>query len=347
MGDYIDLHTKRYGRRHDHFERKRKKEAREVHKRSQIAQKTLGIKGKMFAKKRYAEKAQMKKTLAMHEESSSRRKVDDDVHEGAILSNTIKQKRKEKAGKWEVPLPKSLSCTSVSEILTSLCVSLFDWSQIEMLHTSVCALKTALVDLSSLMEYVRPVAEDEMFRVIRSGKRKTKQWKRMVTKATFVGAGFTRKPPKYERFIRPSGLRFTKAHVTHPELKCTFNLEIIGVKKNPNGPMYTSLGVITKGTIIEVNVSELGLVTPAGKVVWAKQRKRMVTKATFVNVSELGLVTPAGKVVWGKYAQVTNNPENDGCINAILLVWYLLTENKLHPFCLNRVHNYTYLIGSA
>lgn len=27
-----------------------------------------------------------------------------------------------------------------------------------------------------------------------------------------------------------------------------------------------------------------------------------------VNVSELGLVTPGGKVVWGKYAQVTNNP---------------------------------------
>lgn len=80
-----------------------------------------------------------------------------------------------------------------------------------------------------------------------------KQWKRMITKATFVGQSFTRKPPKYERFIRPSGLRFTKAHVTHPELKCTFNLEIIGVKKNPNGPMYTSLGVMTKGSIIEVH----------------------------------------------------------------------------------------------
>lgn len=39
-----------------------------------------------------------------------------------------------------------------------------------------------------------------------------------------------------------------------------------------------------------------------------------------VNVSELGLVTQNGKVVWGKYAQVTNNPENDGCINAVLLV---------------------------
>ena len=46
-----------------------------------------------------------------------------------VLSNTIKQKRKEKAGKWEVPLPK-----------------------------------------------VRPVAEDEMFRVLRSGKRKAKSW---------------------------------------------------------------------------------------------------------------------------------------------------------------------------
>ena len=31
-----------------------------------------------------------------------------------------------------------------------------------------------------------------------------------------------------------------------------------------------------------------------------------------VNVSELGLVTPGGKVIWGKYAQITNSPENDG-----------------------------------
>ncbi|GJX93857.1 ribosome biogenesis protein NSA2 [Tanacetum coccineum] len=257
QGDYIELHRKRNGYRLDYHDKKRKREAREVHESSKLARNARGIEGKMFAKKRYAEKAQMKKTLAMHEESSKRRKVDDDVQDGAVpeylldrdvttrakvLSNTIKQKRKEKAGKWDVPLPK-----------------------------------------------VRPVAEDEMFRVVQC-KRKTKQWKRMITKVTFVGQGFTRKPPKYERFIRPTGLRFNKAHVTHPELKCTFNLEVIGVKKNPNGQMYTGLGVVTKGTVIEVNVSELGL------------------------------VTPAGKVVWGKYAQVTNNPENDGCINAVLLV---------------------------
>ena len=64
----------------------------------------------------------------------------------------------------------------------------------------------------------------------------------------------------------------TKAHITHPELKTTFCLDILGVKKNPSSALYTNLGVITKGTIIEVNVSELGLVTQSGKVVWGKVR---------------------------------------------------------------------------
>jgi hypothetical protein len=63
-------------------------------------------------------------------------------------------------------------------------------------------------------------------------------------------------------------------------------LPILGVKKNPQNPLYTQLGVLTKGTVIEVNVSELGL------------------------------VTTSGKVVWGKYAQITNTPENDGTVNA-------------------------------
>ena len=155
----------------------------------------------------------------------------------------VKQKRKEKAGKWTVPLPK-----------------------------------------------VRSIGEEEALKVIKTGKRRKKSWKRMVTKVCWVNENFTRKPPKFERFIRPMGLRFKMAHVTHPELKTTFHLPIIGVKKNPNSILFTQLGVITKGTVIEVNISELGL------------------------------VTQSGKVVWGKYAQVTNCPENDGCINAVLLV---------------------------
>ena len=119
---------------------------------------------------------------------------------------------------------------------------------------------------------------------------KGKAWKRRINKLCFVPEDFTRKSPKLERFIRPTGLRYKKAHVTHPELKTTFYLDILGVKKNPQSKLYTNLGVLTKGTIIEVNVSELGL------------------------------VTQSGKVVWSKYAQITNNPDIDGCINALLLV---------------------------
>eukprot|EP00922_Rhytidocystis_sp_ex-Travisia-forbesii_P046127 GHVS01068799.1.p1 GENE.GHVS01068799.1~~GHVS01068799.1.p1 ORF type:complete len:261 (+),score=35.54 GHVS01068799.1:177-959(+) len=258
QNEYIEQHRKRFGRRLDYEEKTRKKASRSVHKESAKAQKLRGIKAKIYNKKRYAEKAEMKKTIKMHEEKNAKQKQPEEVPEGAIpaylldretvsrtkvLSNMIKQKRKEKAGKWQLPIPK-----------------------------------------------VKAMTEDEMFRVLRSGKRKKKMWKRVIHKICFVGDNFTRKPPKYERYIRPSGLRFKKAHVTHPELKTTFCLDIVSVKKNPQSQLYTSLGVITKGCVIEVNVSDLGLVTQTGKVIWAK------------------------------YAQVTNNPDLDGCINAVLLV---------------------------
>ena len=53
-------------------------------------------------------------------------------------------------------------------------------------------------------------------------------------------------------------------------------LDIISVKKNPQSVLYTGLGVITKGTIIEVNVSELGLVTQGGKFVWENMLKLLI-----------------------------------------------------------------------
>lgn len=52
------------------------------------------------------------------------------------------------------------------------------------------------------------------------------------------------------------------------------------------------------------------------------------------------MVTQGGKVVWAKYAQVTNHPENDGCINAILLIWqtsrsdWSIANNKFFIFIL-------------
>merc|ERR1712098_554790 len=74
-----------------------------------------------------------------------------------VLSNMIKQKRKEKAGKWSVPIPK-----------------------------------------------IKAMTEDEMFKVLRSGKRKNKAWKRVINKASFVGPNFTARTPSSSGiFVRP------------------------------------------------------------------------------------------------------------------------------------------------
>ena len=122
QGDYIELHRKRQGRRLDHEERARKKEARSAHLNSAISKKVRGLKAKQFNKKRYAEKADIKKKIKQHGESSNKQRAAPDrapddavpaylldregVSHAKVLSNSIKQKRKEKAGKWNVPIPK-------------------------------------------------------------------------------------------------------------------------------------------------------------------------------------------------------------------------------------------------
>jgi ribosome biogenesis protein NSA2 len=90
---------------------RRKREAREPHLRSKIAKKLRGHKAKLYHKKRYSEKVQMRKLIKQHEEKQQRSTVEE-PSEGAIpaylldrqkqvagniLSNAIKQKRKEKA----------------------------------------------------------------------------------------------------------------------------------------------------------------------------------------------------------------------------------------------------------
>ncbi|KAI0184125.1 ribosomal protein S8e/ribosomal biogenesis NSA2 [Xylaria flabelliformis] len=256
QNEYMEKHRKEHGRRLDHEERTRKREAREAHAISQKATNLRGFKAKMFQQERHKHKIQMRKQIKALEEKNVKSAGDKDPsqplpsylldrnnpQQAKSLSSAIKNRRSEKSARYSVPIPK-----------------------------------------------VSGISEEDMFKVINTGKRKHKSWKRMITKPTFVGPDFTRRPVKYERFIRPMGLRYKKAHVTHPELNVTVQLPIISVKKNPQQQLYTQLGVLTKGTIIEVNVSELGL------------------------------TTAGGKVVWGRYAQITNNPEMDGCLNAVLL----------------------------
>ncbi|KAI4200998.1 MAG: hypothetical protein LQ350_003567 [Teloschistes chrysophthalmus] len=262
QNEYIERFQKQHGKRLDHDERTRKRLARSSHKASESARSFTGLRAKLYAKKRHAEKIQMRKQIKAHEEKNLKTtstpqepsstplpqylldRHNPQTNNAKILSTAIKSKRAEKAAKYSVPIPR-----------------------------------------------VKGISEEEMFRAVKTGKKTAKKsWKRLITKPTFVPPQFTRRPVKYERFIRPMGLRYKKAHVTHPELKVTVQLPILGVKKNPQNPLYTQLGVLTRGTVIEVNVSELGI------------------------------VTAGGKVVWGRWAQVTNNCEMDGCVNAVLLV---------------------------
>merc|ERR1711879_453913 len=102
-------------------ERTRKKESRQVRVLAKKSQTLMKHKAKMFHKQRFNEKVQMKKTIRQHEEKLTKKKAEKPAKEGAVpsylidrentntakvLSNTLKQKRKEKAGKWDVPIPK-------------------------------------------------------------------------------------------------------------------------------------------------------------------------------------------------------------------------------------------------
>lgn len=93
QNEHIELAQKRYGKRLDHDERKRKKEAREVHKRAEYARKAIGLKGKLYAKKRHAEKAQMKKTIAMHEERDNKHKADDGAPQNAVPAYLLEREQ--------------------------------------------------------------------------------------------------------------------------------------------------------------------------------------------------------------------------------------------------------------
>ena len=143
---------------------RRKKEAREAHRSSKVAQSLIGLKAKLHNRKRHVEKIQMKKQIKQHEQRNVKQSEPTAQPDGAVptylldraqeknakqLSSMVKQKRKEAAARFSVPLPK-----------------------------------------------VRGMAEEEVFKVLKTGKSKGKSWKRVITKPTFVGEGFTRRPVK-------------------------------------------------------------------------------------------------------------------------------------------------------
>jgi ribosome biogenesis protein NSA2 len=273
QNEYIERFRKLQGRRLDHEERTRKRLAREAHKSSERAQNLTGLRAKLYAEKRRKQKIQMKKTIRQHEER--------DVKSAAPQPSSVPQP--------EYLLDRS-NATSAKAIS----------SQIKQKRAEKAA------RFSVPLPKVRGISEEEVFKVVKTGKKTHKKaWKRMVAKPTFVGPDFTRRPVKYERFIRPMGLRYKRANVTHKDLGVTVQLPIISVKKNPQNPLYTQLGVLTRGTIIEVNVSELGLTSTSGKIVWG--RWAQITSRLATEICSWVLI------------RSVDNPENDGTVNAVLL----------------------------
>ncbi|KAI5192020.1 ribosome biogenesis protein NSA2 [Nematocida sp. AWRm77] len=257
QNNYVEEAIKKYGRREDHLTRKEKYEARAGNRLSKASTELFGRKAIIFHEKRRKEKIQLKKEK-LQTERKKKVVAEEKIAEGAIPSYLLDREKQ----------------AAIQAVTTQLK---------EQRQNKAGKYVVPLPQ-------VRGISEAEAFKVMKSGKRKNNEWKRVVTKPCFVGDGFTRKPPKFERFIRPTGLRMKYANITHPEMKATFLLPIMGVKQNPNSSLMTSLGLLTKGTIIEVNTSALGM------------------------------VSESGRIIWGKYAQITNNPENDGCVNGLLLV---------------------------
>ena len=218
------------------------------------------------------------------------------VNKAKVLSNMIKQKRKEKAGKWQVPLPKvrAIPEAELFKVYKSGKRQSAFFPFLSRLSFPSSHLFTFTVRFLVNRELVQETCDQGHLCRRRLHAQATKVRAFHPSDGTSFQEG-ARHTPRAQLvcsivFFSPSVLSVLSHRCLLHHCSRTFCLDIIGVKKNPQSPMYTQLGVITKGTIIEVNVSDLGL------------------------------VTPGGKVVWGKYAQVTNNPENDGCINAVLLV---------------------------
>ena len=151
---YIERWTKQHGKRFDYEERKRKRLAREGHKQSQDAQKLHGLRAKLYQKKRHAEKIQMKKQIKAQEERNVKSAAPSEP------SST--------------PLPQYL----------------LDRTQTTNAKALSSAIKNKRAEkaakFSVPLPKVRGIAEEEMFKVVKTGKKTAKKgWKRMITKPTF------------------------------------------------------------------------------------------------------------------------------------------------------------------
>ncbi|KAJ8120791.1 hypothetical protein ONZ43_g2592 [Nemania bipapillata] len=142
QNEYMEKHRKEHGRRLDHEERVRKREAREAHAISAKATNLRGFKAKMFQQERHKHKIQMRKQIkALYvklprsnelEEKNVQSTGEKDPsqplpsylldrnnpQQAKSLSSAIKNRRSEKSARYSVPIPKVSGEVSYTRILT-------------------------------------------------------------------------------------------------------------------------------------------------------------------------------------------------------------------------------------
>lgn len=136
-------------------ERQRKKEARKGHKASEDAQNLRGLRAKLHQQARRKEKIQMRKQIKAHEERDVKNTAEKDP---------------------STPMPSYLLDRSNPTAAKALSSAIKNKRNEKSARFSVPLPK------------VKGISEEEMFRVVSTGKKTAKKgWKRMVTKPTFVG----------------------------------------------------------------------------------------------------------------------------------------------------------------
>lgn len=138
----------------DHEERVRKRTARESHKVSKDSQNLRGLRAKLFHKKRHHEKIQMKKAIRAQEEK--------DVKSAGPSEPSSE------------PLPQYLLDRGGQNDAKALSSAIKNKRNEKAAKFSVPLPK------------VKGISEEEMFKVVKTGKKmQKKSWKRMITKPTF------------------------------------------------------------------------------------------------------------------------------------------------------------------
>ncbi len=294
----------------DADERARKKLAREGHRRSDEAQNARGFRAKMLQQERRKEKIQMRKRIKAHEERNVKSQADVDTSDpvpaflldrsnptsAKALSSAIKNRRNEKSARFSVPLPKvrGISEAEMFKVVkTGKKTKQKSWKRVITKPTFVGPDFTR--QPVKYERFIRYVAWSWSFSSYSPGplgplgvlSSSFPPFLHPLPVSSHRAPLSARSAPHatkgFANGTRPMALRQKKANVTHPELNVTVRVDILSVKKNPQNPLYTRLGVLTRGTIIEVNVSELGITTASGKVVggrWAQITSTSLMRAS-------------------------------------------------------------------